>query len=126
MGPLAVDDGTQHQHLGGHPDGDEPWQPLRTTPAREHAEFGLGQTEPGLGCRDPQVARHCEFEPSAQRTAVDRGDHRQRAGDEDVEGVGEAMDEVREIVTATEGFDLFDVGARAERPACPVYDHRAH
>ncbi len=36
------------------------------------------------------------------------------------------MDEVREIVTATEGSDLFDVGARAERPPCPVYDHRAH
>ncbi len=96
---------------------DRPWQPLRATGAGQDAQLDLGQAEPGARCCDPQMARHGEFEPAAQRRAVHGGDHRLR-------DALERHDHIRQRRRLARLAELGDVGACAER-APRAGDHDA-
>ena len=42
----------------------------------KHADVDLGQREPGMFCGIDEVTGECQFEPAADRHAVDRGNDR--------------------------------------------------
>ena len=52
------------------------WQPHCAAAARQQAELHLRQTELGAGVGDAEMAAERQFQPSAERGAVDGGDRR--------------------------------------------------
>ena len=67
-------------HLDRRVQADQPRQPLRPAPARDHADLDLGQADLRVRRRrgQPVVHRQDQLGPAAQAVAVDQGDGRKR------------------------------------------------
>ncbi len=120
----GVDDPAGEDHLERPAHADDPRQPLGAAVDQRHAEPALGEPEPGVGRRDPQVAPERELEPAGQAPAGDRGDRRLRGRQpaEPERAVGTLVEpggDLRLGVVAGERGallgDRLQVGAGAER-----------
>ena len=76
QGLRSVDHLAREAQVHRHPLADQPRHALRPAVARKDPEVHLGLAELGVLARDPDVARHRELAPAAEREAVDRRDHR--------------------------------------------------
>jgi hypothetical protein len=114
-----------HEVAGGDevergPRADEPRQALRAAGAGQDSELHLGKPDLGRGQRDTVMAAQRDFEPAAERGAVDRGDDRLcralDAGDDEVEiGRLERLTEFLDIRAGDEGAPGADDDERTRR-----------
>ncbi|CAB4833736.1 unannotated protein [freshwater metagenome] len=106
--------GAQGKHARQHP---------RAAGSRNQAQLHLREPEGGLFFGDRDIAGHHQFEPAAQRVAIDRGDH----GDAEAEqGLLHALHAQRHGFRAclVNGGEVPDVPTRDEAPARAGEDER--
>ena len=116
----GVDERAGGDELQGLLDADGPRQPLRAAGTRDDAELDLGQSQLThvLG-GDAVMAAERQFQPAAQRRAVDGRHHRLGRG-------LDAVDQLRQVGLLHLGLEFRDVGPGREEPARPRQDDGFH